>query len=123
MLKSEVIDGLINEVKAVDCDVIRVYGVAMGIGYDLIITAHLKNNEAVTFKAHAGPRSWDSKGHLRARQASYNEYKGGKDPHYYLQGVKDYWEVRYRWALYKYLSRFNKSDLLGGGLQNVLCYE
>ena len=122
MLKNEVIKNLINEVQEVNCQVVRVYGVPWGIGYDLTITVHLKNNETVNFKANANRKTWSGIGHLRERQASYNEYKGSKDPHYYLQEVRDYWEFTYQRALYNYLSRFNKNDLLGG-IKNVLRYE
>lgn len=104
MLKKEIITLLTSKIKPVDVEIVKVYGVPMGVGYDLNIL--LSNNQKI--KAHATNKNWALVGHLQENQIEFYKYTGKNDR--YRGNVINYW--LYHNALSRYLSRFKKVELL-----------
>ena len=106
MTKKQMIEEILNKVKSVDCNIVRVYGVTMGVGYDLNVSIE-HDKGSFYFKAHATRASWALIGHLRPNNPQY-QYTGSCD--YYQEDVIKYWE--HGEGLGEYLGRFKKLDLI-----------
>ena len=114
MKKSDIIDMLLDGVRKIEADVIRVYGVSCGVGYDLNITVYFKEDPSryikpIHIKAHAGPRTWCAPNHLRPNNGYY-QYSGHSDR--YQSAVRDYWERESHAGLRGYLGYFKKDQLI-----------
>ena len=109
MVKSEMVKSFIGNVEKVECEIVKVYGVPMGIGYDMVITLTNKNGRIAFLDAHATRQSWALIGHLRPNQTVYDDYKGSNYSYKYIDSVKSYWESKN--GLFEYLLRFKKQDL------------
>ena len=106
-MKKDLVNAIVEKVESVDCDIVRIYGVTMGVGYDLDITIKLKGTSMELYiPAHASPKSWASYGHLRPNNPYY-KYTGRNDV--YRARVIDYWEKKH--GLENLLNRFNMTDL------------
>lgn len=110
MLKKEIISTIMTHLEVVDVWLVRVYGVPMGIGYDMVAEVKAKETgEILHFDFHAGPQSWDCIGHLRPNQLGFDAYKGGNPPLLYLDRVKRWWSEKAGFRFY--LERFKKKEL------------
>lgn len=110
MLKSEMIQEFINEVKEVKCQIVKVYGVSHGVGYDMNIKVLFKNGDSTILEAHALRQSWACLNHLRSNQDEFKLYTGSND--IYRDEVVNYWEKKSASALSQYFNRFRKGDLI-----------
>lgn len=107
MTKKEMIQEIIEAVEMVDCSILRVYGVPMGVGYDLAVKLETKT-DIIRLDAHATRPSWAAMGHLRPNNPYY-KYTGSCD--YYQEDVIKYWEHKKEYALEEYFSRMKKDQL------------
>ena len=110
MKKAEIIETILEKVETVKTDIIRVYGVPMGVGYDLDVYITFKDGQRKYLEAHATNKGWAVGGHLRPNQFIFNEYKGSNAPMRYAEDVTRYWNEKH--GLKEYLSRFKKVDLV-----------
>ena len=107
MTKENLIESITSRVKVEGLNVVRVYGVPMGVGYDLIL--FLDNGEAIDL--HAGPRSWDMPGHLARTPYGVNTYRGTDSyPGRYIERIQKYFKEGEGFK--NYLRRFKKEDLI-----------
>jgi hypothetical protein len=113
MVKSDIVKSFIENVESVKCEIVKVYGVPMGVGYDMVISLTHKDGHIAFLDAHATRQSWALIGHLRPNQTVYDDYKGSNYSHKYIDSVKSYWESKN--GLFEYLLRFKKQNL-----QNVI---
>jgi hypothetical protein len=113
--KSDIIDMIKAEVSKVECDIVKIYGVSCGVGYDLDIDVYFKIDlkqyrGPLKIKAHAGPRTWCMPGHLRPNNRYY-EYKGRSDR--YQEVVRKYWQEPKKYdGLAGYLDYMTKKDIM-----------
>ena len=110
MKKAQLIETILEKVKTVDAQIIRVYGVPMGVGYDLGVMVTFKDGQSRYLEAHASNKAWAVGGHLRPNQFMFDEYKGSNAPLRYAESVRSYWNKKH--GLKEYLSRFKKVDLV-----------
>ena len=108
--KKELIEKVLKQVKNVDCNIVKVYGVPCGIGYDMIVKVELSDGRIKYLETHAGPRSWTMPDHLRKDQIEYDNYKGKNPPLFYADVVKRFWSDKQ--GLKEYLQRFKKETLI-----------
>ena len=103
MLKSEIIENILDEICVESAEIVRVYGVPCGVGYDLDV---LLNNGRL-LNAHATLNSWGLVGHLKPDNPPY-KYTGKCD--IYQDNVLRFWESGR--GLKTYLSYLKKEELL-----------
>lgn len=107
MTKEKIIESITSRVKVEGLNVVRVYGVFMGVGYDMVL--FLDNGEAIDL--HAGPRSWEMPGHLESTSYGSNTYKGRDTyPGRYIERIQKYFKEGEGFK--NYLRRFKKEDLV-----------
>ena len=107
MTKEKIIESIISRVKVEALSVVRVYGLPMGVGYDMLL--FLNNGEIIDL--HAGPRSWDMPGHLKSTPYGSNTYKGTDSyPGRYIERIQKYFKEGEGFK--NYLRRFKKDELL-----------
>ena len=107
MTKEQIIESITSSVKVEGLNVVRVYGVPMGVGYDMVL--FLDNGRAIDL--HAGPRSWEMPGHLERTAYGSNTYKGSDPyPGRYIERIQKYFTQGSGFE--NYLRRFKKEDLL-----------
>ncbi len=53
MKKIDLRNEIIEMTNSVDCNILKVYGVSCGVGYDLIVNVSFKNGGFRQLKAHA----------------------------------------------------------------------
>lgn len=107
MKKQEIGEIILGEVIKIDANIVKVYGVGCGVGYDLDIVITFKSGYQKEIDAHAGPKSWGVPGHLRDRQYSFYNYTGKNDC--YRERVIHYW--CYDVGFETYLSYLTKNEL------------
>ena len=110
MKKADIIEAITENIKTIECNVVRVYGVPMGVGYDMVVHLTHKNGNVEKLEAHATNRSWSMGGHLRPHQIAFDDYKGSSAPLQYVDAVKRFWESKD--GFQEYLSRFKKDNLV-----------
>lgn len=110
MKKADIIEAITENIETVECNVVRVYGVPMGVGYDMVVNLTHKDGHVENLKAHASNKSWSMGGHSRPHQIAFSEYKGRNNPLQYVHAVKRFWESKD--GLKEYLSRFKKDALV-----------
>lgn len=106
MKKLDMCNDIINNIKEVECNIVKVYGVACGVGYDLDIFVTFKNNQKRYIKSHALRQSWACIGHLKTNQYEFYKYTGSNDV--YRQQVINFWEKNYKYAMQEYFMRYKK---------------
>ena len=112
MTKEKIIDSIASNVKVEDVHIVRIYGVPMGVGYDMqVFLSDLSTGEVSSVKMHAGARAWSMPEHLRPEQTVYNVYKG-RDPYpeRYINPIKKYFIEENGFK--NYLRRFKKDELI-----------
>jgi hypothetical protein len=106
-MKKDLVNAIVEKVESVDCDIVRIYGVVCGVGYDLDITVKLKGTSMELYiPAHASPKSWASYWHQRPNKTNYKN-PGRNDV--YRAKVIDDWEKRH--GLESLLHRFKMDEL------------
>ena len=110
MKKAQLVDAIIEKIDTVACNIVRVYGVPMGVGYDLLVTIEKTNGEVELLEAHASNKAWAVGGHLRPNQVRFDDYKGSNAPMKYADSVRRYWESKD--GLREYYERYTKNALL-----------
>lgn len=112
MTKKKIIDSIASNVKVQDVNIVRIYGVPMGVGYDMqVVLSDVSTGEVSSVKMHAGARAWDMPEHLRPNQIFYNAYKGGDSyPERYIDPIKKYFIEGNGFK--NYLERFKKDELI-----------
>ena len=112
MTKEKIIDSIASNVKVKDVKVVGIYGVPMGVGYDMLVfLSDLSTGEVSSVKMHAGARAWDMPEHLRPAQLYYNVYKGTDPyPERYINRIKTYFIEQDGFK--NYLRRFKKDELI-----------
>jgi hypothetical protein len=108
MSKKELREKILENVETVDCSIVKVYGVTIGVGYDLNARVTFKNGYVLPIKAHALRQSWACVGHLREYQGQFKVYTGSND--IYREQVIAYWENKD--GLNEWLERLNKESHL-----------
>ena len=107
MTKNEMVKSLIDGATVKGCEVVKVYGVGCGVGYDLDVAVVLQGHRIV-LKAHAGRQGWAYPEHLRPNNPSY-KYTGSNDV--YQFDVISYWKDTPEDALNEYFSNMKKYEL------------
>ena len=97
---------ILDLVTVTKCEIVKVYGVAMGVGYDLDVFVEFDKGFQY-FPAHAGRQSWAMPEHLRPDNPYY-KYTGSNDVYQGL--VKGYWADKNS-GLKELLSRLPKDEL------------
>lgn len=112
MTKKKIIDLIASNVKVEDVNIVRIYGVPMGVGYDMqVVLSDVSTGEVSSVKMHAGARAWDMPNHLRPDQIHYNVYKGTDHyPERYIDPIKRYFKEQNGFK--NYLTRFKKDELI-----------
>lgn len=109
MLKRELVELIVDKFDKVDkVEIIKVYGVSCGVGYDLRVDF---TNE-IGLKAHANRHSWALPSYLREDQDVFKKYTGRNDV--YRESVKSYWTENTKDALREYFGRYKKEELFEG---------
>lgn len=107
MTKELLIKGITSNIKVDGVEVIKIYGVPMGVGYDMLVFL----NNGVYIKMHATGKAWEMPGHLRSNQRVYNDYRGGdKYPERYIERIARYFKEGEGFS--NYLRRFKKEQLI-----------
>ena len=103
MTKEQMINEILKDLKVDTAEILRVYGVCCGVGYDLQVIL----NTGEVLEAHALRTSWGVPGHLRPNNPQY-QYSGKCDR--YQSEVIRFWKSGY--GLKEYLLRLTKKELL-----------
>lgn len=107
MTKEKIIESITSRVKVENVEVLRIYGVPMGVGYDMLVWL---NNDSY-IEIHATGKAWEMPGHLRPNQIGYNNYKGSDSyPERYIDRIRQYFKEGEGFK--NYLRRFKKDELL-----------
>ena len=107
MTKEKIIESITSRLKVENVEVLRIYGVPMGVGYDMLVWL---NNDSY-IEMHATGRAWEMPGHLRPNQIGYNNYKGRDSyPERYIERIRKYFKEGEGFK--NYLRRFKKDELL-----------
>ena len=106
MTKEKIIETITSRVKVENVEVLRIYGVPMGVGYDMLVFL----NDGSYIEMHATGRAWEMPGHLRPDQIGYNNDKGtDTDPERYIERIQTYFKEGEGFK--NYLRRFKKEEL------------
>lgn len=107
MTKENLIESIASRVKVEGLNVVRVYGVPMGVGYDMVLFL----DNGLSIDLHAGPRSWEMPGHLARTPYGSNTYRGTDSyPGRYIERIQKYFKEGEGFK--NYLRRFKKEDLV-----------
>lgn len=102
MTKAMLVEAITKEVKVSNVEIVKVYGVTCGVGYDMLLHTNF-----MTYKARAYRQSWDLTGHHRENERDFNTYKGSdNDPLRYEEAINKYYTEEDGFK--HYLSRFSK---------------
>ena len=107
MKKDEIVAVVVDAVDAIDAKIVRTYGIACGVGYDLSVIVTLKNTGVYKLDAHAMRASWAGIGFLRPNNPPY-KYTGICD--HYRERVISYWMNGYGFP--EYLGRMKKNEII-----------
>jgi hypothetical protein len=107
MTKEALVQNITDKIKVQNVEVMRIYGVPMGVGYDMLVWL---NNDSY-IEMHASNRAWEMSGHLRPNQIGYNNYKGSDThPERYISKITEYFINGNGFK--NYLRRFKKDQLI-----------
>ena len=82
--KEQIIEEILKNIKVENANIVRVYGVPCGVGYDMYVIL----NTGEVLETHALRQSWALEGHLRPNNPSY-KYTGRCDN--YQEEIISYW--------------------------------
>jgi len=110
MTKEELRGLIVEKIGRVNyCEICKVYGMTMGVGYDLDVEIVTTDGEAFFINAHANRFGWAFLGHARPNN-QYYEYTGHNDS--YQNAVCEFWKFSPKSAVMQALRRLQKSELI-----------
>jgi len=107
MTKEALVQSIADKIKVENVEVMRIYGVPMGVGYDMLVW--LSNDSYI--EMHATNRAWEMPGHMHPNQKDYSNYKGSDSyPERYISKIRSYFINGQGFK--NYLRRFKKDQLI-----------